>query len=102
MRAVTKHLDEKARSIFADLGYTMTDSGGEYLAERKWRVVHVTPAEEFDETPDSGEYRCFVTWADDVPELEQRIEAAAPDYEWAIMGVDDDGDYEVACRPETA
>ncbi|QPV63006.1 hypothetical protein I7X12_20220 [Halosimplex litoreum] len=102
MRAVTKHLDEKARSIFADLGYTVTDSGGEYLAERKWRSVHVTPAEEFDEAPASGEYRCFVAWSDDVPDLERRLEAADPDYEWAIMGVDEDGDYEVACHRNAA
>lgn len=101
MRAVTKRLDEKAQSIFADLGYTVTDRGGEYLAERKWRVVHVTPAEEFDETPDSGEYRCFVTWTDDVAELEGQLEAADPDYEWAIMGVDEDGDYEVARHRES-
>ena len=98
MRAVTKHLDEKAQSIFADLGYTVTDRGGEYLAERKWRSVHVTPAEAFDETPNSGQYRCFVAWADDVSDLEKRLVATDPDYEWAIMGVDDDGDYEVASR----
>jgi hypothetical protein len=98
MRAVTKRLDEKAQSIFADLGYTVTDRGGEYLAERKWRAVHVTPAESFDETPESGDYRCFVTWTEDVSDLEARLESADPDYEWAIMGVDDEGDYEVACR----
>lgn len=102
MGAVTKHLDERAQSIFADLGYTVTDRGSEYLAERKWRIVHVTPAEEIDETPDSGEYRCFVTWSENVGDLERRLEAADPDYEWAIMGVDEDGDYEVACRRNAA
>ncbi|PSP70129.1 hypothetical protein BRC79_02895 [Halobacteriales archaeon QH_8_67_27] len=102
MRAVTKRLDEKAQSIFADLGYAVTDRGGEYLAERKWRAVHVTPAETFDETPESGEYRCFVAWTEDVPDLETRLEAADPDYEWAIMGVDDEGDYEVASRRTSA
>ena len=75
---------------------------GEYLAERKWRAVHVTPAETFDETPESGEYRCFVAWTEDVPDLETRLEAADPDYEWAIMGVDDEGDYEVASRRTSA
>ena len=102
MRAVTKRLNEKAQSIFADLGYAVTDRGGEYLAERKWRAVHVTPAETFDETPESGEYRCFVAWTEDVPDLETRLEAADPDYEWAIMGVDDEGDYEVASRRTSA
>ena len=102
MRAVTKPLDEQARSIFAELGYTVRDSGRGYLAERKWRVVHVTPAADLEETPESGEYRCFVTWNDDVPGLERRLAAADPDYEWAIIGVDDDGDYEVACRHNAA
>ena len=102
MRAVTKHLDEKAQSIFADLGYTLTDRGEEYLAERKWRVVHVTPATALDEAPESGDYRCFVTWTDAVSDLEARLESADPDYEWAIIGVHDDGDYEVARRQSAA
>jgi len=98
MRAVTKPLDEQAQSIFADLGYTVTGCGEEFRAERKWRVVHVTPAEDIDQPPESGEYRCFVTWSDDVPRLERRLARSDPDYEWAIIGVDDDGDYEVARR----
>jgi len=102
MRAVTKPLDEQARSIFADLGYTVTDSGGEYIAERKWRAVHVTPVERLDETPDSGEYRCFVTWAGDVPALERQLSTADPDYEWAVIGVEEDGDYEVTRCPDAA
>jgi len=98
MRAVTKPLDEQAQSIFADLGYTITARGEEFLAERKWRVVHVTPADDFDQPPESGEYRCFVAWAEDVPRLERRLSHADPDYEWAIIGVEDDGEYEVVRR----
>ena len=36
---------------------------------------------------------------DDVDEVERRLERFDPDYEWAIIGVDDDGDYEVTARP---
>lgn len=96
MRAVTKPLDEQARSIFADLGYTVTERGAEYLAERKWRVVHVTPADGVTDPPETGDYRCFVTWTDDVGRLERRLERVDPDYEWAIIGVEEGGDYEVA------
>jgi hypothetical protein len=101
MRAVTKPLDEQAQSIFADLGYTVTEHETEYLAERKWRAVHVTPVKEETEPPESGEYRCFVTWREDVDSLEHRLERADPDYEWAIIGVEDDGEYEVS-RPARA
>ena len=98
MRAVTKPLDEQARSIFAELGYTVTARGSDLLAERKWRVVHVTPYECDEEPPEAGEYRCFVTWRDDVDAVERRLEQKDPDYEWAVIGVLEDGDYEVACR----
>lgn len=102
MRAVTKPLDEQARSIFADLGYTVTDGGSELLAERKWRVVHVTTFESDDDPPEAGEYRCFVAWRDDVDAVERRLERENPDYEWAVIGVQEDGDYEVACQQNAA
>jgi len=95
MRAVTKPLGEQAQSIFSELGYTVTDDGSEYLATRKWRAVRVTPVESIDSVPADGDYRCFVTWADDTAGVAQRLERADPDYEWAIIGVDEDGDYEV-------
>jgi len=100
MRAVNRPLDEQARSIFADLGYDVHASGTELLAERKWRVVHVTTVAADDETPDSGTYRCFVAWNDDVDAVARRLRREDPDYEWAVVGVDDDGDYEVAYTPE--
>ncbi|PSP92230.1 hypothetical protein BRC78_03290 [Halobacteriales archaeon QH_8_68_33] len=99
MRAVTKPLDEQARSIFDDLGYTVSSRGSELLAERKWRVVHVTTAEGDGDPPESGEYRCFVASHEDVDAVERRLEQADPDYEWAVIGVDEDGDYEVTARP---
>jgi hypothetical protein len=95
MRAVTKPLDEQAQSIFAELGYTVTERGTEYLAERKWRVVHVTPVVDFEDIPTSGDLRCFVTWDDETTDLERKLDRADPEYEWAIIGVDDDGGYRV-------
>lgn len=102
MRAVTKPLDEQARSIFDDLGYEVRARGTELLAERKWRVVHVTTVADDDETPESGDYRCFVAWSDDVDAVERRLRRENPDYEWAVLGVDEDGDYEVAHAPGAA
>jgi hypothetical protein len=99
MRAVTKPLDEQARSIFDDLGYTVSSRGAELLAERKWRVVRVTTVEAEDRPPESGDYRCFVAWSEDVGEVERRLEREDPDYEWAVIGIDEDGDYEVTARP---
>jgi len=99
MRAVTKPLDEQARSIFADLGYSVSSYGSELLAERKWRAVRVTTVDADTRPPESGDYRCFVAYHDDVDEVERRLQRLDPDYEWAIIGVDEDGDYEVAARP---
>ncbi|PSP31804.1 hypothetical protein BRC64_08965 [Halobacteriales archaeon QH_10_67_22] len=102
MRAVTKPLDEQARSIFDELGYDVRTRGTELLAERKWRVVHVTTIGDDDETPKSGDYRCFVAWNEDVDAVERQLRREDPDYEWAVLGVDEGGDYEVTRAPEAA
>jgi hypothetical protein len=102
MRAVTKPLDEQARSIFADLGYAVSSHGSELVAERKWRAVRVTTVEADARPPESGEYRCFVAHHENVDDVERRLERFDPDYEWAIIGVEDDGDYEVTARPTGA
>lgn len=100
MGTVTTSLRDRAQSIFADLGYTVSPSGGELRAERKWRVVQVTPMAEPGDPPSSGDMRCFVTWSDRVDSLETRLTRADPDYEWAIIGIDADcEDYEVADPP---
>ncbi|MXR51403.1 hypothetical protein GRX03_07275 [Halovenus sp. WSH3] len=96
MSAVSTSLQKEAESIFTDLGYEVTPEGAEMQAQRKWRVVQVTPMAEPAEPPSSGELRCFVTHADTVSALEERLELADPEYEWAIIGVEDDG-YSV-CR----
>lgn len=99
MGTVNTELRQEAESIFTDLGYAVTSAGNEILAERKWRVVQVTPMDEPNEPPSSGELRCFVTWEDSVGELERQLTRASPDYEWAIIGVGDSDDYVVSRRP---
>lgn len=96
MGSVTTSLTEQAESIFAELGYQVSSKGGELRAERKWRTVHVTPMPEPNEPPDTGEFRCFVTYADRVDDLERELEAGDPEYEWAIIGISEGDDYEVA------
>jgi len=97
MVSVNKALHEEAESIFTDLGYAVTASGGELLAERKWRMVQVTPMSEPGDPPTSGEMRCFVTWEECVSGLERRLARTDPDYEWAIIGIGDE-DYVVSRR----
>lgn len=95
MSTVTTALREEAESIFTDLGYTVTPQGGEMRAERKWRVVQVTPMAEPEEPPSSGELRCFVTFADTVSTLERKLTRESPEYEWAIIGIQDNEEYVV-------
>lgn len=99
MRAVTTQLAEKARTIFDDLGYQVAREGDELRAERKWRSVRISPVEEPTTPPQSGEYRCFVTWADSAMEVRSRLASESPDYEWAVVAVTEDGDYEVLQEP---
>jgi len=96
MGVVSTSLAREAESIFTELGYTVTDTEGQLRARRKWRVVEVTPMSEPEEPPSSGELRCFVTWAERVSPLERRLVSADPDYEWAIIGVREEGEYVVS------
>ncbi|MFB6189102.1 MAG: hypothetical protein ABEI57_04390 [Halapricum sp.] len=95
MGTVTTHLASQARSIFDDLGYTVSDDGEEIRAERKWRVVQVTPMSEPKDAPTTGKYRCFVTRSGNCNDLRSRLDRQNVGYEWAIISVDEDGDYEV-------
>ena len=90
---------EQARSIFSELGYTVSGDGDEFRAERKWRVVRVTALADPGATPDGGELRCFVTWSDNAPQLRRKLRQIDPEYEWAIISVRDGGDYEVTRAP---
>ncbi|WP_137287548.1 DUF7116 family protein [Halorussus salinisoli] len=90
---------DQAKTIFADLGYTVSGDGEEFRAERKWRVVRVTAVTDSEETPDDGDLRCFVTWNEYASELRNQLRQTDPEYEWAIIGVRDGGDYEVLRAP---
>ncbi|WP_410767022.1 hypothetical protein [Haloferax sp. DFSO60] len=98
---------QEARSIFGQLGYAVSGNGSEMLAERKWRTVQVTALRSSDATEcrpvlaDGGNnaghrLRCFVTWDDQMQALRDRLSGIDLPYEWAIIGVSDDGsDYHV-------
>jgi len=93
MGAVSTSLVEEARSIFSDLGYDVTTDGDELRAERKWRTVHVT-TQDPDSAASHGNLRCFVTRAEGAADVRQRLLAIEPDYDWAVVSVDED-DYRV-------
>jgi hypothetical protein len=102
---------EEARSIFSRLGYTVSGDGPEFVAERKWRTVRVTALDpgsvdlrrramaDGGSRPNDARsgygLRCFVTWKDATGELTQRLKRANPSFEWAVIGVDDGGEYTV-------
>jgi hypothetical protein len=90
MGVVSTTLDERAREIFTDLGYEVTPDDGEYRAERKWRTVYVTTADPA-EAPGRGRLRCFVADDDRATAVRNALLAMGPDYDWAVVGVDDDG-----------
>jgi len=93
MGAVSTSLIEEARTIFSNLGYEVTDDGEELRAERKWRTVHVTTADP-EQAATHGQLRCFVARAERAAEVRERLLAAEPEYDWAVVSVDDD-DYRV-------
>ena len=104
MAPVTMPPTTEARDVFRELGYTVAESGQEFVAERKWRRVLVTPlcAEEAaDPTPyltDGGNtprLRCFVTWSDHASDLRNHLTGLKPPYDWAVIGVEKDGDFSV-------
>ena len=93
MGAVSTSLDEEARTIFTDLGYEVTEDGEELRAERKWRTVHVTTADP-EEAATHGRLRCFVASEDRASDVQDRLLALEPDYDWAVISVSGE-DYRV-------
>jgi hypothetical protein len=91
-------LSEAARSIFDDLGYSVTDDGETFRAVRDWKEVHVT-TETPEECSPGGRLNCVVTWADETTDVTRDLGRAGGGGEWAVIGVRDDGDYEVARAP---
>ncbi len=102
MGPVNMRLVEQARSIFAELGYTVEGTGPEFRAERAWKVVHVNTVLENAELPrsssSSGQFHCFVAQPEDADDLEAELRRTNPSYEWAIIVVDGD-DYQVERAP---
>jgi hypothetical protein len=94
MAAVSTPLAEHASSIFTELGYSVSRTDNELRAERKWRVVHVTLSEPTT-IPTEGQLRCFVTAPDSATKTYRRVSMADPEYDWAVIAVEEDGDYEV-------
>jgi len=94
-----------AAALFRRLGYTVTDEGREFVARRKWRTVavRVLGAEEAVSTAvaDGGrspDLRCYVADRGAAAAVEDRVAAADPDPEWAVVGLDGD-DHEVVRAP---
>ena len=112
MAPVTIPPTEEARTVFRRLGYAISEEGSEFVAERKWRRVRVTPlsaddaeaaAETLGEESDDGlRLRCFVTWMQNTGELREYLRSAKPPYDWAIIGIEEDDDeaFEVV-HPDT-
>lgn len=101
MAAVTTALRDRAHTIFSDLGYDVSDDGDELRATRKWRSVRVTCGEP-EQVPEEGEFRCFVTSDDAASTAVRRLAIAEPDYEWAVLAVGDEGEYDVLRSPRRA
>ncbi|MFB6129968.1 MAG: hypothetical protein ABEJ28_04000 [Salinigranum sp.] len=111
MAPVTMPPVEEARSIFSRLGYTVSGCGPELLAERKWRTVRVTALSDDTDAADhrtltdggredGRELRCFVTWDEYTGDLQTRLRRLNPSYEWAIIGVESEDDYQVVHQEE--
>jgi hypothetical protein len=94
MGAVSKPLVEEARAVFRGLGYELTAEGEELRAERKWRTVYVTTADPA-EANTHGRLRCFVARAERAPEIQDRLLEIEPDYDWAVVSIDEEGEYRV-------
>ncbi|GGL52986.1 DUF7116 family protein [Halocalculus aciditolerans] len=87
-----------AKTIFTDLGYDVVGDGPEFRATRDWKEVTVRAvADDATDAPDA-DLQCYVTWSEHAPALQRRLDGRDCD-EWAVIGVDDDGGYEVTRAP---
>lgn len=100
MRSATTELTEQAQSIFSQLGYTVVGDGQQFRAERDWKVVQVTATANGISLPESGSLHCFVTPTSEAERLRQQLRDRDPDYEWAVISVDEEqDDYSVERAP---
>lgn len=89
--------------MFRRLGYAVDGDGTRFRAKRKWRTVDVTSLCADDAKrpgvvvggADGDELRCFVTWKECVDDLTAYLRELAPDYEWAVIGVDGSEEFDV-------
>lgn len=88
-----------AKTIFTDLGYDVIGDGPEFRATREWKEVTVCAVADDPATEPDGNLQCYVTWAEHAPDLQRRLAHRDPCDEWAVIGVDEDGDYEVTRAP---
>lgn len=104
MVPVTMPPTTEARDVFRELGYTVSEDGPEFVAERKWRRVHVTPLGATDATDlepyladggDAAKLRCFVTWREGAADLREHLASLKPPFDWAVIGVTEDGEFSV-------
>ncbi len=112
MAPVTIPPTEEARTVFRRLGYAIDEMGSEFVAERKWRRVRVTPLCADDatepepvlgsESTEGPGLRCFVTWMQCTGALREYLQTTKPPYDWAIIGIEEDDEeaFEVV-HPET-
>ena len=94
MGVVNTTLGDRARAVFSDLGYEVTREGGELRAERKWRTVYVTTKDPA-EAATHGRLRCFVAPAERAGTVRDDLLSRAPDYDWAVIGVEEGDGYTV-------
>jgi hypothetical protein len=91
-------LSDRARDIFDDLGYTVSGDGPAFDAVRGWKAVRVEAVERAPpETGGEGDPRCFVTRDPETDDVARSVAAEDPGYDWAVIGVTEDG-YEVVDR----
>lgn len=90
--------------MFRELGYVVSGDGAEFVAERKWRTVRVRtvcaadaerPGDVVTDAVDDTDLHCYVTWTELTADLRDRLRALSPPGDWAVIGVDGEGNHEV-------
>jgi len=92
-------LEGRARLVFERLGYSVTYDGEGLCAERDGKTVRVLTVEDGEPPRPNGpngadaEKYCYVAPADRAPSLKSDAESRlSTDKDWAVIGVETDGD----------
>jgi hypothetical protein len=99
-----------ATELFRGLGYTVSESGREFVARRKWRTVEVTVLDDATKPPapaladggrstDETALRCYVTSRTAASDLYDRLASLGLACDWAVVGMDDPDTYDVLTAP---